>query len=117
VERDQFRAGRVGLFLVDRKNQADNPDVIFYGGYYAQAGPAAQADPGRRVTAVVPTGDGSFDVGLNQWCRRTGRGGPVVSCPCAVPSASATQGALKAFYDQLQGEVQPGPSGVRHRGV
>jgi len=110
VERDQFAQAASDYSSSIAKIKADNPDVIFYGGYYAQAGRLLKQIRDAGVTAVFATGDGSFDVGLINGAGGPAAEGAVVSCPCAVPSASATQGALKAFYDQYKEKFKLDPA-------
>jgi len=44
--------------------KADNPDVVFFGGYYQQAGPLALQLKNGGVTAAFMSGDGSLDNGF-----------------------------------------------------
>jgi len=83
-------------------------DVIFYGGYYAQAGPFAKQLKDGGVTAKFVSGDGSLDPAFI-----TGAGaaasGALLSCACALINDAAT-GAQKTFYDAYKAafNVEPG---------
>jgi len=82
-------------------------DAIFYGGYYAQAGPFAKQLKDGGVTARFVSGDGSLDPAFI-----TGAGaaaeGAILSCACALINAAAT-GTSKTFYDAYQAAFSAEP--------
>lgn len=110
VQRDQFAQAASDYSSTIAKVQADNPDVIFYGGYYAQAGRLLKQIRDAGIPATFATGDGSFDAGLINGAGQQAAEGAVVSCPCAVPGASAAQGALKKFYDDYKSKFNVDPA-------
>lgn len=75
-------------------------DAVFYGGYYAQAGPFAKQLKDGGVTATFVSGDGTLDPAFI-----TGAGpaaeGAVLSCACALINNAAT-GTAKTFYDDYK---------------
>ena len=82
-------------------------DAIFYGGYYAQAGPFAKQLKDGGVTARFVSGDGSLDPAFI-----TGAGAAaesaILSCACALINAAAT-GTSKTFYDAYQAAFSAEP--------
>ena len=65
--------------------KAANPDVVFYGGYYEQAGRLKKqlADAGVKATFI--SGDGSLDVGFVK-AAGAAADGALLSCPCYFAS-------------------------------
>ena len=82
-------------------------DAIFYGGYYAQAGPFAKQLKDGGVSARFVSGDGSLDPAFI-----TGAGAAaesaILSCACALINAAAT-GTSKTFYDAYQAAFSAEP--------
>ncbi len=82
-------------------------DAIFYGGYYAQAGPFAKQLKDGGVTARFVSGDGSLDPAFV-----TGAGaaaeGALLSCACSLINNAAT-GAQKTFYDAYKAAFSAEP--------
>ena len=82
-------------------------DVVFYGGYYAQAGPFAKQLKDGGVTAKFVSGDGTLDPAFI-----TGAGaaanGAVLSCACALINSAAT-GDAKTFYDAYKAAFNAEP--------
>jgi branched-chain amino acid transport system substrate-binding protein len=110
VERDQFAQASSDYSSSVAKIKADNPDVIFFGGYYSQGGRLLKQIRDAGVTALFATGDGSLDVGLINGAGPQAAEGAIVGCPCAVPGASATQGSLKTFYDNYKSKFNVNPA-------
>jgi branched-chain amino acid transport system substrate-binding protein len=110
VERDQFAQASSDYSSSVAKIKADNPDVIFFGGYYSQGGRLLKQIRDAGVTALFATGDGSLDVGLINGAGPQAAEGAIVGCPCAVPGASATQGSLKTFYDGYKSKFNINPA-------
>ncbi len=82
-------------------------DAIFYGGYYAQAGPFAKQLKDGGVTARFVSGDGSLDPAFI-----TGAGAAaetaILSCACALINSAAT-GTAKTFYDAYKAAFSAEP--------
>ena len=110
VERDQFAQASSDYSSSVAKIKADNPDVIFFGGYYSQGGRLLKQIRDAGVTALFATGDGALDVGLINGAGPQAAEGAIVGCPCAVPGASSTQGSLKTFYDAYKAKFNVSPA-------
>ena len=110
VDRDQFAQASSDYSSSVAKIKADNPDVIFFGGYYSQGGRLLKQIRDAGVTALFATGDGSLDVGLINGAGPQAAEGAIIGCPCAVPGASATQGALKQFFDAYKAKYNLNPA-------
>ncbi|MGH9163889.1 MAG: branched-chain amino acid ABC transporter substrate-binding protein, partial [Acidimicrobiales bacterium] len=74
---------------------AAKPALLFYGGYYAEAGRFRKqlVDAGSKATFV--SGDGSLDPGFVTAAGPASAEGAVLTCPCNLASASST-GKLKS---------------------
>jgi branched-chain amino acid transport system substrate-binding protein len=79
------------------KVKSANPDAMFFGGYYAQAGPLSKQLRDGGVTAKLVFGDGVKD---NQYISLGGSGaeGAFISCTCA-PSPADFAAAYKAKFN------------------
>jgi branched-chain amino acid transport system substrate-binding protein len=110
VDRDQFAQAASDYSSSVAKIKASNPDVIFYGGYYAQAGRLLKQLRDNGVTALFATGDGSLDQGLVTGAGQQAAEGAIVGCPCAVPGQNATQGALRQFYADYTAKFKAEPA-------
>jgi branched-chain amino acid transport system substrate-binding protein len=109
VARDQFSQQASDYSSSVAKIKADNPDVIFYGGYYAQAGRLLKQIRDAGLTAPFATGDGSLDQGLIRGAGQRAAEGALISCPCAVPGPNA-QGALRTFYNDYKAKFNVEPA-------
>lgn len=87
------------------KVKAAAPDAVFFGGYYAQAGPLAKQLKDGGVTATFVSGDGSLDAKFVSLAGDAGNGA-VITCPCA-PSPDAFATAYKAKFNTDPGTYAP----------
>ncbi|WP_028935912.1 branched-chain amino acid ABC transporter substrate-binding protein [Pseudonocardia spinosispora] len=110
VDRDQFAQTASDYSSSVAKIKADNPDVIFFGGYYAQGGRLLKQIRDAGITATFVSADGSLDVGLINGAGAAAAEGAVVACPCAVPGASSVQGALKTYYEHYKAKYGIDPA-------
>lgn len=110
VERDQFAQSASDFSSSVAKIKAENPDVIFFGGYYSTGGRLLKQIRDAGITALFATGDGSLDVGLVRGAGEQAAEGAIIGCPCAVPGPSAAQGALKKFYDDYKARYNTDPA-------
>ena len=110
TDRDQFSKDASDYSSSIAKIKADNPDVIFYGGYYAQAGRLLKQVRDAGITALFATGDGALDPGLVSGAGLQAANGAVVGCPCSIPDASVTQPALKKFFDDYKAKFNTDPA-------
>lgn len=89
------------------KAASTKPDVVFYGGYYAEAGRLAKQLTDANVKAVFVSGDGSLDQGLITAAGANGAEGAQLTCACKL-AQSTDPGALgtfaKAYKDKFSKE-------------
>ncbi|MFC4949620.1 branched-chain amino acid ABC transporter substrate-binding protein [Pseudonocardia sp. GCM10023141] len=109
VERDQFTKDASDYSSTVAKVKAANPDVIVYGGYYAQAGRLLKQLRDGGVTATFASGDGSLDPGIIQGAGAPAAEGAVLACPCNIPFG-ATSGVLKDFTDKYKKAYNTDPA-------
>lgn len=90
------------------KVNAANADLVFYGGYYAEAGRFKKqlADAGSKATFL--SGDGSLDPGFVTAAGAASAEGARLSCPCNL-AFETSEGALKEFYDEFRAEIGKEP--------
>jgi branched-chain amino acid transport system substrate-binding protein len=82
------------------KVKAANPDVVFYGGYYNEAGKMVKQLRDASVKSTFVSGDGAADQGF------ISAGGPaskdaIISCPCNINGNDAF---LKAYREKFKDE-------------
>ncbi|MEU4523819.1 branched-chain amino acid ABC transporter substrate-binding protein [Amycolatopsis sp. NPDC024027] len=88
VQRDKFPKDAPDYSSTVQKVKAANPDVITFGGYYAQGGPLLKQLRDGGVKAVFATGDGSLDPQLVSGAGAAAAEGAVIGCPCNIPDES-----------------------------
>jgi len=88
VQRDKFPKDAPDYSSTVQKVKAANPDIITFGGYYAQAGPLLKQLRDGGVKAIFATGDGSLDPQLISGAGAQAAEGAVIGCPCNIPDAS-----------------------------
>lgn len=110
VETDRFAQGASDYSSTVAKVQAANPQVIFYGGYYAQAGRLLKQLRDAGITATFASGDGSADKGIVEGAGLPAAEGAVLGCPCAIPGTDNTEESLKAYYDKYKAAYQIDPA-------
>jgi branched-chain amino acid transport system substrate-binding protein len=74
-----------------------NPDVIFYSGYYGEAGRLKKQLTDAGVKAAFISGDGSLDPGFITAAGAAGAEGALLSCPCNLATDAST-GKLGDFF-------------------
>ena len=87
--------------------QAANPEVIFFGGYYEEAGRLKKQLTDAGVEAQFISGDGSLDVGFIEAAGDAAEGA-ILSCPCYFASEAAEDPAISEFataYEEINGTV------------
>ncbi|MEO6120767.1 MAG: branched-chain amino acid ABC transporter substrate-binding protein [Acidimicrobiales bacterium] len=103
------------------KVNAAKPDLVFYGGYYAEAGRFKKQLADAGSTATFVSGDGSLDPGFVTAAGAASAEGARLSCPCNL-AFSSSEGKLKTFYDDFKAKIgkEPGlysPEGYDAAGV
>ena len=89
TERDKFAKDASDYSSTVQKVKAANPDVITFGGYYAQGGRLLKQLRDGGVKAIFATGDGSLDPQLVSGAGAQAAEGAVIGCPCNIPDAGA----------------------------
>ncbi|MBX6385106.1 MAG: branched-chain amino acid ABC transporter substrate-binding protein [Microbispora sp.] len=108
VERDKIDPNGSDYSSTVTKVKAANPDVIFYGGYYAQLGRLLKQLRDGGVTAIVSSGDGSVDAKLVEAAGKPAAEGAVLGCPCLIPYGSDVP-ELKTFSDNYKAKFGVDP--------
>jgi len=104
VERDKFAKDASDYSSTVSKVKAANPDVIVFGGYYAQAGRLLKQLRDGGVTATFASGDGSLDAQLITGAGAAAAENAVLGCPCLIPTADVSRRVgMTAGHDQLNG--------------
>ncbi|OOC05877.1 branched-chain amino acid ABC transporter substrate-binding protein [Amycolatopsis azurea] len=85
TERDKFAKDASDYSSTVQKVKAANPDIILFGGYYAQGGRLLKQLRDSQVTATFATGDGSLDAQLVSGAGAAAAEKAVVGCPCNIP--------------------------------
>ncbi len=93
---------------VNAVNGAD-PEVLFYGGYYTEAGRFKKQLTDAGFTGTFVSGDGSLDPGFIAAAGAEAAEGARLSCPCNL-AFQESEGNLKEFFDNHTEEVgrEPG---------
>lgn len=90
------------------KVKAANPDLVFYGGYYNEAGRFRKQLVDAGVTAKFITGDGSLDPGFIQQSGAAAGEGAIITCPCKLATTDAG-GALGDFAKKYKSVIGKDP--------
>jgi len=90
------------------KVRGANADVIFYGGYYAEAGRFKKQLTDAGVRATFVSGDGSLDARFIENAGAAAAEGSRLTCPCNLALESST-GSLKTFYDNFRRTIGTEP--------
>jgi len=109
TQRDKFAKEASDYSSTVNKVKAANPDVIVFGGYYAQAGRLIKQLRDGGVKATFATGDGSLDPQLVSGAGAQAAEGAVVGCPCAIPGPDTT-GPLKEWSDKYKASAKVDPA-------
>jgi branched-chain amino acid transport system substrate-binding protein len=109
TETDKFAQAASDYSSSVTKIKSAAPDVIFFGGYYAQGGRLLKQLRDSGVTAPFVTGDGSLDPQLVSAAGDAAANGAIVGCPCNIPSEDVS-GELKKFYDDYKKKYNTAPA-------
>ena len=98
---------------VNAVNAAD-PDVIFYGGYYEEAGQLKKQLADAGVEAQFISGDGALDVGFID-AAGDAADGAILSCPCyfASPEAEGRRSPSSPRPTRRSSATRPAPTPPR----
>jgi len=98
---DAVQPGGTDYSAAVNKVKAGNVDMVFYGGYYSDAGRLKKQLSDAGVKASFISGDGSLDPGFIVSSGAAGGEGALITCPCKLASADAG-GALATFANDYQ---------------
>lgn len=98
TERDKFAKDASDYSSTVSKVKAANPDVITFGGYYAQGGRLLKQLRDGGVTATFATGDGSLDPQLVSGAGAAAAEKAVIGCPCNIPDADSANNEFATKY-------------------
>lgn len=87
--------------------KAEDPEVVFYSGYYQEAGRMRKQLADGGVDATFLSGDGSLDVGFIQSAGSAAEGA-LVGCPCNLATADSP-GKLGEFYKSYKETIGKEP--------
>ncbi len=85
-------------------------DVVFYGGYYSEAGRFKKQLTDAGFTGAFVSGDGSLDPGFIEAAGPEAAEGAQLSCPCNLAFANSESERLRTFFEQHVAELgrEPG---------
>ena len=106
TERDKFAKDASDYSSTVAKVKSSNPDIVAFGGYYAQGGRLLKQLRDGGVTATFATGDGSLDAQLVTGAGATAAEGAVIGCPCAITS----EGDQKDFATKYKAKYNVEPA-------
>ena len=86
---DTVQPGGTDYSAAVNKVKAANVDLVFYGGYYSDAGRLKKQLSDAGVKAGFISGDGSLDPGFIVSSGAAGGEGALITCPCKLASADA----------------------------
>lgn len=88
------------------KVKAADVDMLFYGGYYNEAGRLKKQLTDAGVEAKFITGDGSLDPGFVTSSGAAGGEGALITCPCrlATPDLAGKGGEFATKYKEVVGK-------------
>jgi branched-chain amino acid transport system substrate-binding protein len=109
VDRDKIVKGASDFSSTVTKVKAANPDVIFYGGYAAEAGPLTKQLRDGGVKAPFSAGDGSTEQSYIDSAGAAAAEGAILSCPCIIPIGTQT-GKLKELADKYKAKFGTDPA-------
>jgi branched-chain amino acid transport system substrate-binding protein len=109
VQRDKIDPKASDYSSTANKVRSFNPDAIFYGGYYAEAGKLLKQLRDAGVKAKFVSDDGSSDPGLVKAAGAQQAEGAMASCPCLLAGFSKDPKAQKFSTDyKTKFGVDPG---------
>jgi branched-chain amino acid transport system substrate-binding protein len=87
--------------------KAATPDVVFFGGYYEEAGTLARQLKDEGVEATFLTADGALDQGFIDAAGDAAEGAQI-SCPCNLATTNS-EGALGDFAESYEDHIGNAP--------
>jgi branched-chain amino acid transport system substrate-binding protein len=105
---DAVQPGGTDYSAAVNKVKAGNVDVVFYGGYYSDAGRLKKQLSDAGVKATFVSGDGSLDPGFIVSSGAAGGEGALITCPCKLATADAG-GDLGTFAKNYKTQIGKDP--------
>jgi len=96
---DEVQQGQTDFSATVTKVKADNPDVLYYGGYYPEAGLFIKQLRDAGYKGIFMSGDGTKDPGFVEAAGAKAAAGAILTCPCG-PST----GKFLTEYKQINGQ-------------
>jgi branched-chain amino acid transport system substrate-binding protein len=87
---------------------AQNPDVLFYSGYYAELALLSRALRGKGFRGVIMSGDGAKDAKYVEQAGRAAAEGTYLTCACGDAPSDPAAAAFVASYRRTTGGALPG---------
>ncbi|TFE29591.1 branched-chain amino acid ABC transporter substrate-binding protein [Frankia sp. B2] len=87
---------------------AENPDAVYYSGYYEELALLTRALRSKGYTGKVVSGDGAND---DQLIHQAGAGnaeGTLLTCPCGDPNSDPAAAGFVADYKTINADARPG---------
>jgi branched-chain amino acid transport system substrate-binding protein len=84
-------------------------DVVFYGGYYSEAGRFKKQLTDAGFTGTFLSGDGSLDPGFVDAAGPQFAEGAQLTCPCNLAFATSESEKLRSFFEQHTAELGKDP--------
>lgn len=109
VVNDKFAKDESDYSTTVNAARAANPDVIVFGGYYAQASKLLKQLRDNGVTALFASGDGSLDAQLISLAGEAAAEGAVLGCPCNIPFGDVA-GELNSFKEKFKKAIGNDPA-------
>jgi branched-chain amino acid transport system substrate-binding protein len=105
---DAVQPGGTDYSAAVNKVKAGNVDMVFYGGYYSDAGRLKKQLTDAGVKATFVSGDGSLDPGFIVSSGAAGGEGALITCPCKLATADAG-GDLGTFAKDYKTQITKDP--------
>ena len=103
---DEVQQGQTDFSATVTKVKADNPDVLYYGGYYPEAGLFIKQLRDGGWNGQFVSGDGTKDPAFVQAAGTKAAAGTILTCPCG-PSTGKFLSEYKAINGQDPGTYSP----------
>jgi branched-chain amino acid transport system substrate-binding protein len=105
---DAVQPGGTDYSAAVNKVKAANVNMVFYGGYYSDAGRLKKQLTDAGVKATFVSGDGSLDPGFIVSSGAAGGEGALITCPCKLATTDAG-GALGTFATDYKAQISKDP--------
>jgi branched-chain amino acid transport system substrate-binding protein len=108
VGNDEVQTGQTDFSASVTAVKASGADTLFYGGYYAEAGPLIKQLRAANWNGQFVTADGVKDPGFIEAAGKAAADGTIITCPCIPPEQAAG-----TFFDDYKAQfnTEPGTYG------